>query len=313
MPNTWTSIVNPKASSGKCAKLWPKIEASLKEKGLLGEVHFTEYSGHAIELAREAVRSGARRILAVGGDGTANEVVNGLFTQDEVPSTEVLVGQVPLGTGNDWGRTVGIPAKFEEAIVVLAKEEVLTQDIGFIDFEENGSPVRRYFMNIGGMGFDAFVGIAANEKKTQGKGGVTGYVSALVGSLVKYKSQMARYLVDGEEKGNTKVFSLTVGICQYNGGGMKQCPKAIYDDGLLDLTMIHHLPKAKVVRNVPNLFSGKFIKNKEVFLFRGKEVRIESPEMLIEADGENIGAGNATFGIEPLRLRVVSDPARISK
>ena len=101
MSDTWTVIVNPKASSGKCAKHWPQIEELLEQSGIAREVFFTEYAGHAIELARNAVVGGARRLLAVGGDGTVNEVANGLFTQDVVDTTEVLLGQIPVGTGND--------------------------------------------------------------------------------------------------------------------------------------------------------------------------------------------------------------------
>lgn len=304
MSNTWSVILNPKASSGKCAKHWPQIKDLLEKHGLDFEVHRTEYPQHAIELAREAVKGGSRQLLAVGGDGTVNEVVNGLFTQDSVDTTEVVISQIPVGTGNDWGRTVGIPKSYEDAVKALKEGKTIVQDIGYVDFSDEGNKVRRYFANIGGMGFQAFVGIIANERKAEGKGGIMGYVNALVSSLIKYKALPARYYVDGVEKGDTDVFSVAVGICQYNGGGMKQCPDAIYDDGLLDLTMIHNLSKGKVLRNVPNLFTGKFIKNKEVFQFRGKEIRIESEDLLLEVDGENIGKGSAVFGIEAGRLKV---------
>lgn len=304
MSNTWSVILNPKASSGKCAKHWPQIKGLLEKHGLEFEVHRTEYPQHAIELSREAVKGGARFLLAVGGDGTVNEVVNGLLTQDVVDSSEVVISQIPVGTGNDWGRTVGIPKSYEDAVKVLNSGKTIVQDVGYVDYTDNDKEVRRYYANIGGLGFQAFVGLTANARKAEGKGGIMGYVNALVSSLIKYKAQPARYFVDGIEKGNTEVFSVAVGICQYNGGGMKQCPDAIYDDGLLDLTMIHNLSKGKVLRNVPNLFTGKFVRNKEVFQFRGKEIRIESEELLLEVDGENIGKGTAVFGIEAGKLKV---------
>ncbi len=335
MSNTWTVIVNLKASSGKCAKQWPRIKDFLDKYDLTYVVLETEYAGHAMKLARESVLQGARCLLAVGGDGTVNEVVNGLFTQQEVETTEVLVAQIPVGTGNDWRKTLGIPKGYEDAVKALAKGKTKLQDIGYVDFlgidpesenrlkagNDQGSPdesdssgaseptgkqpMRRYFANIGGMGFQAFAGTIINAQKARGKGGIMGYVQALITGLRKYKALPVRYLVDGVEKGNTDVFSIAVGICKYNGGGMKQCPDAIFDDGLLDLTVIHNLSKLKVLRNIPFLFTGSFVKRKQVLQFRGKEVRVESDDILLEVDGENIGGGTSVFGIEPLRLRVV--------
>lgn len=302
----WTIIHNPEASSGKSAKLWPQIKAQLDELGLSYRHFPTTRPGHATELARSSILSGARHILAIGGDGTANEVANGILNQEEVPSLDILMAQIPVGTGNDWGRTIGIPSKWEAAVQALKGNNSIVQDVGIVEYEDEGQSMRRFFVNIGGMGFDAFVGLAANEKKAQGKGGAMGYVSALISSLVKWKSRPLKYFVDGEFIAETDVFSLVVGICKYNGGGMKQCPEAIYDDGLLDLTIIHDLPKLKVVRNVPALFNGKFIKNKEVFLFRGKEIRLESQAgNPLEVDGEVIGEGPATFSLRPKALRVL--------
>lgn len=306
MSQKWTVIVNPKASSGKCAKHWPKIKGLLEKYELDHEVIQTEYAGHAIKLAREAVESGSRRMLAVGGDGTVNEVVNGLFTQNSIDPSEVIIGQIPVGTGNDWGKTVGVPKGYDAAVKAVKEEKTIVQDVGYVDYHsEAGEKARRYFANIGGMGFQAFVGTIINPQKAQGKGGIMGYVQALVSGLRKYNSVPARYYVDGEKKGNTKVFSVAVGICQYNGGGMKQCPEAVYDDGLLDLTMIHDISKFKVLWNIPFLFTGTFVKRKEVFQFRGKEIKIESKDILLEVDGENLGGGDSVFGIKPMKLRVI--------
>lgn len=302
----WTIIHNPTASSGKSAKRWPEIKALLEQLGIGYEYHATQGPGHATHLAAQAIQGGARRLVAIGGDGTANEVANGIFQQTEVPTTDILLAQIPVGTGNDWGRTIGIPRKWPEAVRALQSDKSILQDVGIVDHASTGKPQRHYFVNIGGMGFDAFVGITANEKKAQGKGGVMGYVSALISSLLKWKARPLSYNVDGEAIADEKVFSLVIGICKYNGGGMKQCPDAIYDDGLLDLTIIQDLPKMKVIRNVPRLFSGTFVKNREVKQYRGREIRLEcEPGNPLEVDGEVIGEGPATFSLIPKALRVV--------
>lgn len=306
MDQPWMLIRNPKSSSGKGEKRWPKIKAELQKQDIVYEDHVTERPGHATELVREKIREGARRFIAVGGDGTVNEVANGILGQDEVDSMEFMLGQIAVGTGNDWGRTTGIPKKFNEAIALLKNPPEFVQDVGLVRWQENGKDLQRYFLNMAGMGYDAFVGLVANEQKAKGKGGIMGYVSALLSCLMKFHALPTSFDVDGKELKERKVFSLVVGIGNYNGGGMKQCPDAIPDDGMLDLTIINDLSKFKVLRNVPRLFSGSFVNNKEVDQHRGKKILIKTDkEMMLEVDGENIGAGTAEFSIAPKRLRIV--------
>ena len=306
MSHPWTLIRNPRSASGKGQKQWPRIESLLQAQGIDYEVLVTESPAHAIELAREAVLKGARKLCAVGGDGTVNEVINGLFSQDEVPASEVLVAQIPIGTGNDWCRTMNIPTKHEAAVALLKEGKEVVQDVGVVQWKGGEEEKQRHFVNIGGMGYQAFVGIVANERKARGKGGIFGYVSALLSCLVKFHAMDVSLEMGDQKVPETKVFSMAVGICKYNGGGMKQCPEAIIDDGQFDITIINDLPKFKVVRNVPNLFNGSFIrKNKEVETYRSPELKVNAPAgWLLEVDGENIGEGSATFSIKPKALRV---------
>lgn len=306
MSHPWTIIRNPVSASGKARKAWPAIEAALQSAELLGDVHVTQYAGHAVELAQQAIASGSRRLLAVGGDGTAHEVANGILSQPDVPTTGIRLGQIPIGTGNDWGRTMGIPHKLTDAIEVLKAGQERLQDVGRVDYTVDGAAAQRYFINVAGMGYDGLVTEVSNARKAEGKGGAMGYVSALIGCLVRYQAQaMEVYPEDGDAI-SKKVFSIAVGIGNYNGGGMKPCPKAVPDDGLLDLTLIGDLPKLVVVRNVPRLFSGTFIKNKAVSLHRSPTFRIETePDNPIEVDGESIGSGPCTFTCLSRQLRVV--------
>lgn len=115
----WTIIRNPKASGGKGARKWPAIEAALQAAGLSYEAFETQHPQHAIQLTQEAIARGRRHFVAVGGDGTANEVANGILGQSEVPPLDICMGLIPIGTGNDWGRTVGIPSKLKAAVAQL--------------------------------------------------------------------------------------------------------------------------------------------------------------------------------------------------
>lgn len=304
MEVNWTVIRNPKAASGKGSSHWPRIQALLKVKGITYTEVVTQHPGHAMELAREAIAGGARHLLAVGGDGTVNEVANGILTQTTVDTNAVTLGQIPVGSGKDWGRTMGIPSKYADAIEVLKQGKTIVQDVGVVNFEKDGQAQRRYYVNIAGMGFDAFVGEIANQKKAAGKGGILAYVGALITALRQYKALPASITVDGKQLPKALTFSLVAGICKYNGGGMKQCPQAVYDDGLLDLTIIRDLSKWAVIRNIPGLFSGKFVRKQAVSQYQAKEIHIESPEMMLEVDGENIGQGSCTFRIIPAKLNV---------
>ncbi len=301
----WTIILNPRSSSGNGAKAWTTVAPMLQAAGVEFTLRTTEYAGHAISLAREAVMAGSRHLVAVGGDGTVNEVLNGIFTQDSVAPGEILLAQIPIGTGNDWRRTLGIPTKFPECIAILQNPVEKSQDVGVVQWTEQGEDKKRYFCNVAGMGFEAAVGIKANADKAAGKGGILGYIPALLGILFRYKATPVSFKVDGKELPERKFFTMAVGICKFNGGGMKQCPDAIIDDGLLDLTFINEVPKGIVVLNFPRIFTGGFVKIKYVEQHRASKIEvITGPETLLEVDGENIGQGTARFSVMPRALRV---------
>ena len=118
--NKWLVVVNPMASVGKCGKDWPEIKQLLTKEGFDFDDVLTEYPGHAIEIVRNAIKEkGYRKLISVGGDGTNNEVINGIFTQDVVPTTEITMGAIPIGTGNDWRRTFNIPIDYPKVVKIL--------------------------------------------------------------------------------------------------------------------------------------------------------------------------------------------------
>lgn len=303
---TWTLILNPRASSGKGAKAQARLEALLKAAGIYYRLLTTEYAGHATELAAAALRKGARHFVAVGGDGTVNEVANGLLQQSAVPLSDILFTQIPIGTGNDWRRTLGIPTDLARCVAMLKSFEVVAHDIGEVSFQHAGETQRRFFLNIGGIGFEAAAGLIANQRKAQGKGGILGYIGALLGTLRTYNAIPVQNIrLDDRDLGPRTVYTAAIGICQYNGGGMKQCPNAIIDDGLLDLTLANNLSTLRVLRNLPRLFTGTFVKDKAVEQHRAARVAVDGPaELLVEVDGENVGHAPAVFSIAVGQLRV---------
>ncbi len=301
----WLAVVNPNAGIGRVRKDWSRISALLEKHGIGFQAVFTKGPLHAIDIVEEHVAQGYRKILAVGGDGTMNEVVNGIFRQQTVPTTDITVGMISVGTGNDWIRTYNIPLDYEDAIRVLKKEKRLVQDAGTVRYYNSNREKMRYFINMAGFGFDGLVAQKTNADKIRGKSNPLLYLKNLITSLFIYKSCGTKLIVDGKEV-KDKIFSVGVGIGQYNGGGMRQAPDAKTDDGLFDLTVIKDLTKMSVVANVRRLYNGTIKKHKQVECFLCKNILIESDRpLLLEADGESLGHSPFEFNIVPKSIKVV--------
>ncbi|OQY08417.1 MAG: hypothetical protein B6I29_05495 [Marinitoga sp. 4572_148] len=141
-------IVNPHSSGSKAIKLWPIIKEHLKNEGFDFDYSLTEGRMHAYQLTIEAIKKGYRYIIGVGGDGTINEIVNGLFNQTFVNPEEIVIGSIPTGTGNDWGKSIGIPNDYMEAIRVIKRNNVIIQDVGKVEYYENNEKVGRWDLQI---------------------------------------------------------------------------------------------------------------------------------------------------------------------
>lgn len=306
-PNTeWFVIVNPNAGRRKGEKDWPEIAKLITAANIRFKSMFTQHRIHAIRMARKFVEMGYRNIIVVGGDGTMNEVVNGIFTQSKRPSDSITVGLIPVGTGNDWCRMFGIPDDYQGAIDVIKKGMTFLQDIAWVKFVQAGLEKNRYFANMAGMGYDAMVAEKTNKQKDEGKGGTMSYFINIFSSLFSFKETHTEVMIDGQDVLKAPVFTMNVGICKYNGGGMMQLPTAIADDGLLDMTVITKLSRFSVVRNVRKLYDGSFTRMPQVKTFRGKSIVIHSkPEVYMEADGESLGHSPFKFGIIPKSLNVI--------
>src|ERR1035437_5637570 len=235
--NKWLVIVNPNAGNGKGKKDWDKISALLKKEDLHFTARFTEKKGHAIDITREAISAGFRKIATVGGDGTLNEVVNGVFLNEICPTLDISLALIPVGTGNDWGKMFGIQPDYEKAIKIISANKQMIHDVGLISFYDGTEKKSRYFINIAGLGFESVVVRKTNIQKDKGRSGKLIYFYNLLTSLLSYKNTKAEVVIDGR-KIHAEVFSINVGNGRYCGGGMRQTPDALPNDGILNVTVI---------------------------------------------------------------------------
>lgn len=301
-------VVNPNAGSRKGEKDWPVIEKLLYKHDFAFEAIFTQSRNHAINLTASKIDEGFRKIIVVGGDGTLNEVVNGVFAQNSCKASDILLAMIPVGTGNDWGRMYKLPGKYEEAIQVIEKNYCFIQDIGKVIYHDETGSHQRFFANVSGMGYDALVARKTNRMKDKGKGSPFSYLLNIFTGLFQYKYTSYSIAVDEEEVLNGRVLSMNIGICKYNGGGLKQVPNAISDDGLLDITVIKATSRLNIFRHVAKLYDGSFIKLSFVETYRGKTCRIVSDPIgtiFMEADGESLGHSPLEFTVLPKSLSFI--------
>jgi diacylglycerol kinase (ATP) len=274
----WFVIVNPNAGRRKGEKDWPEITRLLTAANIQFKSIFTQHRIHAIREARKFVEMGYRNIIVVGGDGTMNETVNGIFTQAKRPTDSITIGMIPVGTGNDWCRMFGIPDDYKGAIDIIKKGHTFLQDVAWVKFIQAGLEKNRFFVNMAGMGYDAMVAEKTNKQKDEGKAGPMSYFVNIFSSLFSFEEAHTEVLVDGEEVLRAPVFTMNVGVCKYNGGGMMQLPKAIPDDGNLDMTVITKLSRFRVMRSVRKLYDGSFTSLPQVKTFRGNPLlSIQNP------------------------------------
>ena len=305
--NAWMVIVNPKAGTGKGLTDWPVISNQMYRNGLAFTCVFTEKKYHAVELTVKAINDGFRKIVAIGGDGTVNEIVNGIFIQKKTLPSEISLAVIAVGTGNDWVRMLGIPKTYQEAIRAIVAKRTILQDVGLISFYEAKVKHQRYMANVAGMGFDAKVNRVFNRLKDEGRHGKWLYITSMAKTLFVYRSK--KFTIKVDEKTvfhNVDVFSANVGIGKYNGGGMMQLPQAEIDDGLFDVTVIKKMNKLKIITHFKKLFNGKIYKLSNILPLQGKRIEVISrPETTIEIDGEALGYCPFTFELIPQSISVV--------
>lgn len=311
----WLAIVNPVAGKGKGLTDWPRISALLRESEISYDAYFTLHKYHATELTVRGIAAGYRRIIIVGGDGTIHEVVNGLFLQHEIPTTDVLLSVIAVGTGNDWMRMFGIARNYTEAIRAITEQHTFLQDVGRVTYLESRVSQVRYLANVGGVAYDAAVCRGFNLLKEKGYKGNWLYLRSAILQAIKYRCRTVDIECDGEKVFSGKLFTATVGICKYTGGGMSQTPYAVADDGLFDLTVIPKMNRIALFSRFGTLYNDNIYNISGVTLYRGARLAISCPdsEIRLEMDGEILGSSDFTFEIVPRAIKIIVSDSFITK
>lgn len=295
-------IVNPNAGSGKAKMIWEKkIKPYLKRTTIQGEILFTRGPGHAIELAKEYC-SQVKVVISVGGDGTHNEVVNGLLYYSD-PSVDV--GFLTVGTGGDLRRTLGLPRDPISQLQAILAEKVTRLDLGSLTFRDfTGALIKRYFINIASMGISGEVDRIVNRSSKR-LGGFGSFLFASLQAILTYRASYIRIIIDGTELPERKLYLVAVANGRWFGGGMKVAPRAQPADGLFDLVCVENLSPFRVIRSLGKIYLGTHLQDPHVSYLRAREVIADSSsKVLLDIDGEPLGTLPASFKILPEAIRV---------
>ena len=313
----WFTVINPYAGSGKTLHQWSRADELLRSKGIDFVVNMAGDGGHANQKAYDAAKKGYRRFLSVGGDGTLHDILDGIMrfvsgsgnSSSHIPLSDFTVAVIPIGSGNDWIRSHGIPREMETVIDLIARESFALQDIVRVTLPgRDGKP--SYMVNVGGIGLDARVCERVNRKKDQGKSGKWLYVEALIYNILHYEPSDFVVECDSEKVFEGKMYSLALGIGKYSGGGMRQTPDAVTDDGLLDVTVIPRFGLLRIAREAYKLFNGKFLTIKELVSKKARRIVVSSlgdAQELVEVDGEVVGTSPVCFEVLPEQLNVLQN------
>ena len=312
----WLIVVNVFAASKKAGELWRRAESLLKQEGISYECRYTGDSGNACRIAEDSAREGYRKFVAVGGDGTVHDVLNGIMYFVDSPELKTVrledfyLAVLPMGSGNDWIKSLGIPRDVKNIVGLISSGSFGRQDVVKVSLkDESGSPKSvTYMANVGGVGIDADVCRIVNVNKKMGMSGKILYVKALIQCLMHRVPVVARVLCDGEEVYHGKYFSIAFGIGKYSGGGMRQTSDAVMDDGLLDMTIIPELGALTIAMKAPQLFTGTFSRIKQLVSKRGTKIEVipDNGRPYVEVDGEVIGTAPVCMEIMGQQINVLT-------
>lgn len=299
-------VVNPHSGNRKTGREWPRIRRLAEE--ILGtfETFITTGPGDATVLTRNSLHKDAGVIVCVGGDGTLNEVINGFFDENGPIRKDALLGFLPNGTGCDFPRSFPVPSETKAALESIRRRSMKIMDLGCIRFRDHrGDQSIRYFHNITSCGLGGEVVERVNRTSKAGGPFLT-FIVATLTSLFQYKTKTIRIKIDGNEEITRRVLHIAVANGRYQGGGMQVAPEALFDDGLLDVTVIDSMSIPVVFWRLPYLYNGKIKEIPQVFNTTAKKVSLSSDErVLIDIDGEQPGVLPADVEIIPAAIKMI--------
>lgn len=285
-------IANPSAGKGKTLKLWPKLEAALKNKGWKFEILWTTVKGQGRLLAAQAMTHQPDIIVSLGGDGTAHEVINGIMDH-KATMGNIHFTAYPIGTGNDWAKYWKIPHQPEAWIKMIEQAKSYEHDLGQIELlGPQNQPAFHVFNNVAGAAYDAYVADYIESKQKKMSGGGIQYLWFIFRCLFSYRLQPSRLTWPGGKE-EDRFYTINIGICPYSGGGLHLVPHAHPGQGLLAVTAVRPIPKWKVIQLTPLFYSGTILRHPRVLHFKTEELLMEPGDVMdnvkIEAEGEYLG------------------------
>lgn len=326
-------IINPKSAGGETGRLWDlSLRKQVVERFPTARWAFTAAAGQGSQLAQQAWREGAELVVAVGGDGTVNEVVNGLMgnmlgdptvglpgsqghawekAPAEVPRPGLAV--IPRGTGCDFARSVAMPKDFRQALDAIKASELVLSDLGELScLAHHGGDLRRYFINIAGCGAN---GEVVQRVNNSGKslGGFLSFFTASVATTWRYHTPRVELSIDGGAPRPLDLQVLFVCNAQYCGAGMWISKEAYLDDGILQVVEIEKTSRMSSLLNGSKLYTGGIQDVPGVKIYQARELKLTTlEEVLVDCDGEQPGRGPVTFRVLPGALNVHVGPRALA-
>ena len=301
-------IVNPNSANGATGREWPRIEARARERLGSFDTYITTGAGHATRLARQVALSGVDIIVCVGGDGTLNEVINGIMGENRPLGQDIMVGFIPRGTGCDFVRSISIPKDLDKALENILGLRSCRIDLGKLTYQDHaGETSVRYFHNVASFGLGGEVDERVN-RTTKVFGGFLSFIWATLIGILLYEKKSVHLRVDDHFEQQVTTWNIAVANGQYHGGGMWVAPGANLGDGLFQLTVIGDMNIAEVFWNLPRLYNGTIYEHNKITKLTGHHITASSVQsVLIDMDGEQPGRLPVTVEIVPSAIRIICD------
>jgi YegS/Rv2252/BmrU family lipid kinase len=305
-------VVNPRSGGGQTAREWRAIERALAAVYPHMAVAHTGRRGHATSLVRQALNEGYQEIVAIGGDGTINEAINGFFDVQGPLAPDAVFAFVTSGTGGDFRKSFGIEPGTATAIRRLRTAGIRTVDVGRVScLTAHGERTVRYFINIASFGLSGVIVDSVNRAriaKLFGGSFAFGFHSAA--AMLRYRNRPIRIMIDGREDEIATISTVAIANAQYFGGGMRVAPDAKPDDGLFDVVIMGGAPRRQALAKMQLIYTGQHVFEPHVRVIRGRRVVVapvaetRGRPVMIETDGESAGRLPATFEILPRALNL---------
>jgi len=305
-PQHWAIIINPKSGKRKFRQQSKYLFLTLKNAGIEYEYRVTKFAGHAIKIARLFAEKKYQNFMVLGGDGTLSEVINGIFSANIEVTNSLKIALIPRGTGNDWGRFWGLTRDYKLSLAVFLKGNLQFIDIGKVDFELEGEEQTHFFINSLGLGLDATVVNITHTLKRYVDSHSFLYTIALFLAVFTYRANKIK-IRSTDRNMDENMFTMNVANGCYSGGGLKQTPNALPNDGLLDVMMAKKPTFIDIIGALHLFFKGKLHEHPIIESFQTQSLMIQCHKhALMEADGIVVnGTSPYTISIIPNAIQMI--------